>query len=567
MSVTKYWVDKNSIALPKEDIAVDTLPIQIWKKADESAYWEKVELVDLKAKDNWTYSWEAEDDGASWTVSEPTTPLGYTQLTIKQNRNNDNKTLNFRVTNQANADVTPAPRQLSVVKYWNHKDGTSLTEDEIGIESLPIRIYRKEKGEGSAWMLYDKIELTAENNWEYYWGAADDGADWTVTERDVPEGYELAGPIRTAHNAEWSKIQFRITNYPENEPDITATITPTPSPDPTVTPTNPESKKQINIVIYWKATDGVIDLEPAEVTPDSVAIKVYKKSASGGAWEEYKNITLTQQDNWSSSLFVDEDDSSWTITEEVPRGFEKVSIMQSGGSGKTVTFKITNKMTSVAYTCTPTPTPNLSTNTLIVSKVWQDASGQELTSTQVGISSLIVNIYKKAPGGTHWQQFGTIELLPSRNWTYSWTVPDDCSTWTVTEPNIPSGYTRKSITTETNSAQHAQIFTITNQKTHSVTLTPSAKRFSDVQDPTHPYYKAIYWAVDEGITKGYDDGTFGINKSCTRGEMIMFLWRFMRKPTPSYVSRSPFTDVPKSHTFYKAVLWAYQMGITKGYSD
>ena len=168
--------------------------------------------------------------------------------------------------------MTPAPRQLSVVKYWNHKDGTSLIEDEIGIESLPIRIYRKEKGEGSAWMLYDKIELTAENNWEYYWGAADDGADWTVTERDVPEGYELAGPIRTAHNAEWSKIQFRITNYPENEPDITATITPTPSPDPTVTPTNPESKKQINIVIYWKATDGVIDLEPAEVTPDSVAI-------------------------------------------------------------------------------------------------------------------------------------------------------------------------------------------------------------------------------------------------------------------------------------------------------
>ena len=100
----------------------------------------------MKAKDNWTYSWEAEDDGASWTVSEPTTPLGYTQLTTKQNRNNDNKTLNFRVTNQANADVTPAPRQLSVVKYWNHKDGTSLTEDEIGIESLPIRIYRKREG-------------------------------------------------------------------------------------------------------------------------------------------------------------------------------------------------------------------------------------------------------------------------------------------------------------------------------------------------------------------------------------------------------------------------------------
>lgn len=73
--------------------------------------------------------------------------------------------------------------------------------------------------------------------------------------------------------------------------------------------------------------------------------------------------------------------------------------------------------------------------------------------------------------------------------------------------------------------------------------------------------------MDAGITKGYDDGTFGINKSCTRGEMIMFLWRFVRKPAPSFVSKSPFPDVPKYHTFYKAVLWAYQKGITKGYSD
>ena len=91
--------------------------------------------------------------------------------------------------------------------------------------------------------------------------------------------------------------------------------------------------------------------------------------------------------------------------------------------------------------------------------------------------------------------------------------------------------------------------------------------FSDVQDPSHPYYKAIYWAADAGITKGYDDGTFGINKSCTRGEMIMFLWRFAHKPAPVYTSKTPFSDVPKYHTFYKAILWAYQKGITKGYGD
>ncbi len=52
---------------------------------------------------------------------------------------------------------------------------------------------------------------------------------------------------------------------------------------------------------------------------------------------------------------------------------------------------------------------------------------------------------------------------------------------------------------------------------------PAVSRFSDVKDPYHAYYKAIYWAADAGITKGYSDGTFGINRSCTRGEMMMFL--------------------------------------------
>ena len=93
------------------------------------------------------------------------------------------------------------------------------------------------------------------------------------------------------------------------------------------------------------------------------------------------------------------------------------------------------------------------------------------------------------------------------------------------------------------------------------------KGFSDVQDPNHAFYKAIYWAADAGITKGYPDGTFGIDRSCTRGEMIMFLWRYAGKPAPKAVSKSPFKDVAKSHAFYKAILWASQKGITKGYPD
>ena len=99
------------------------------------------------------------------------------------------------------------------------------------------------------------------------------------------------------------------------------------------------------------------------------------------------------------------------------------------------------------------------------------------------------------------------------------------------------------------------------------TPTPAVKGFSDVQDPNHAFYKAIYWAADAGITKGYPDGTFGIDRSCTRGEMIMFLWRYAGKPAAKALSKSPFKDVPKTHAFYNAIIWASQKGITKGYPD
>ena len=66
------------------------------------------------------------------------------------------------------------------------------------------------------------------------------------------------------------------------------------------------------------------------------------------------------------------------------------------------------------------------------------------------------------------------------------------------------------------------------------------KVFSDVLDPSHPYYGAIYWAADKGIAGGYSDGTFGIDRTCTRGEAIRFLWCFAGKPEPKQTPmRSP----------------------------
>ncbi len=93
------------------------------------------------------------------------------------------------------------------------------------------------------------------------------------------------------------------------------------------------------------------------------------------------------------------------------------------------------------------------------------------------------------------------------------------------------------------------------------------KVFSDVLDPSHPYYNAIYWAADKGIAGGYSDGTFGIDRACTRAEAIRFLWCFAGKPEPKQTPALSFRDVPKSGAFYKPILWAYQTGIAGGYSD
>ena len=95
----------------------------------------------------------------------------------------------------------------------------------------------------------------------------------------------------------------------------------------------------------------------------------------------------------------------------------------------------------------------------------------------------------------------------------------------------------------------------------------SRKEFTDVKDKSHAYYTAIYWASQYGITKGYSDGSFGIDKSCTRGHAVMFLWRMAGMPEPTDTGKSPFKDVPVNHAYYKAILWASQKGITKGFPN
>ncbi len=88
--------------------------------------------------------------------------------------------------------------------------------------------------------------------------------------------------------------------------------------------------------------------------------------------------------------------------------------------------------------------------------------------------------------------------------------------------------------------------------------------FYDVPNGAY-FYEAVKWAVDKGITNGLSDTMFGPYESCTRAQIVTFLWRAAGSPEPKTVSS--FTDVPASAYYAKAVAWAVENGITNGMTE
>ena len=88
--------------------------------------------------------------------------------------------------------------------------------------------------------------------------------------------------------------------------------------------------------------------------------------------------------------------------------------------------------------------------------------------------------------------------------------------------------------------------------------------FLDVNE-TNYYYDPVLWAAENGITNGVDATHFGSTTACTRGQVVTFLWRAAGMPEPASTSH-PFTDVNPKAFYYKAMLWAVENGITNGVS-
>lgn len=137
------------------------------------------------------------------------------------------------------------------------------------------------------------------------------------------------------------------------------------------------------------------------------------------------------------------------------------------------------------------------------------------------------------------------EPLTEANIHYNADIPDTPDT--KPEPTLTPGPTNKP--------------TPTPPVTHTPGPT-STPKFTGIKSGAY-YYDAVIWAVKKGVTSGTGNNKFSPNASCTRGQIVTFLWRAAGSPDP-VSSANPFSDVKPSDYFYKAVLWAVENNITSG---
>ena len=110
--------------------------------------------------------------------------------------------------------------------------------------------------------------------------------------------------------------------------------------------------------------------------------------------------------------------------------------------------------------------------------------------------------------------------------------------------------------------KRAQVVTFLWRAAGSPEPEKSENPFADVAEDAY-YYKAVLWAVENGITSGTGETAFSPDSACTRAQVVTFLWRAAECPPPE-TAENPFVDIADDQYYTDAVLWAVKQEITKG---
>lgn len=329
---------------------------------------------------------------------------------------------------------------------------------------------------------------------------------------------------------------------------------------------------------------------PAEGYGDVTLIGQVDTAISGGSFstpvkEEYCDEGYTP-------VITKNDDGMYTVTQEDPSGstvtgleISKTSLSLTTGSSATLTATTTPSGVEVTWS-----TSNSSVATVSNGKVVAVGTGSAVITATAGqlTRSCVVTVSAPSnPGGgssSGSSSSSSGDYLVSVDKTTGGTVrvnpgrADRGDTVTITvKPN--SGYELDELVVTDKNGDTIRLTDKGNDKYtfkmpgSKVTVEATFVRITDepedlpfVDVPTGAYYyDAVEWAVENGVTNGTSATTFGPDITCTRAQMVTFLWRAAGSPEPESTV-NPFADMSASAYYYEAVLWAVERGITNGTS-
>lgn len=188
LSVRKVWSDGNA------NHANDSITVNLLKDG-------KVErFQELNAANGWAYTFDRLAEGHTWTAEEAAVPAGYT---VSYKTEGTETT----ITNTKN-DTPPTPPtyplDITVHKVWSNDNGKARPS------SVTVTLYNGD-------IAYDRVRLSAHNNWTYTWKDPNAYGNWQVIETNIPKGYvpsySVSGNIVTVTNTR-SLIQTGQLNWP-----------------------------------------------------------------------------------------------------------------------------------------------------------------------------------------------------------------------------------------------------------------------------------------------------------------------------------------------------------------
>lgn len=322
-------------------------------------------------------------------------------------------------------------KNITLTKNW------SDNSNSYGIRPSSLVLYLYKNGS-----LYGQYTVSASNSWKVTVSVPDDGSSYTVSENAVTgytgstSGLTITNTIKTKQvtlTKTWSDSNnayglrpssitldlykgsskygsyvlsssnnWRVTvtvpndgsTYTVREPNVPAGYTGSVSG---LNATNTIKTKQITLTKNWS---GDANFTSWGIRPSSIVLDVYKGSTKFGSY------TLTAANNWKMTITVPDDGSTYTVREpNTPNGYT------SSVSGLTATN-------------------TLKTKQITVTKSWVD----ENNKYNLRPANVVLDVYKGATKVT------SVTLNSSNGWKATLTVPDDGSTYTVQEPNVPVGY-------------------------------------------------------------------------------------------------------------------------------